>query len=71
MLYKALNLEKIPTNKEFLKKQDHKGYHYNHNSFQEYLLPYKTWKEEKAFFVGFLDIASVTWEGLYPLPMKI
>lgn len=66
----------MPTNKKFLKKQDHKGYHYDHNSFQEYLLPSKTWEEEKVLFFGvcggevFLggDMASETWEGLLPLP---
>lgn len=65
----------MPTNKKFLKKTDHKGYHYDHNSFQEYLLPSKTWKEEKVlvfvcvgFFFFFWDMASETWEGLLPLP---
>lgn len=65
----------MPTNKKFLKKQDHKGYHYDHNSFQEYLLPSKTWKEEKVlflvcvwvFFWGGGNMASETWEGLLPL----
>lgn len=53
----------MPTNKKFLKKTDHKGYHYDHNSFQEYLLPSKTWKEEKVLVfvcVGFF-FSFGTW----------